>query len=275
MARNATTVKPVTLKAVERIATEYAATRSNVWRDIARATYERLVMTGRKDGKLHITIPSNEHKLAGGTGINTSVRNNPICAARRNKAIAEHDYNHVCINCYADTIAGAYNSLEECLEYNQHILTTRLLSQEEIESLPVYTLYVREEMFGDVSNLLQARNYTRIARYLLDHKVAVWSKNHNIYYHAFELEGKPDNLSYVWSSSHLDEVETIPEKYLSMVDHRFTVATTRESYERLLRETPGAKPCAGISCFRSPCAGGCGAICYNKGTAFDLIELQR
>ena len=266
-------VRPVTIKRVENIARQHAATVNGGWEAICEQSYYELLP--RKHGIVHTTIPDEKHKLAGGTGINTPVRNNPICAARRAKAIEEEDFDCVCIGCYADNLTGCYPDLEKALEYNQYILTHRILTREEILQIPIWTLYLREEMFGDVTNLIQAINYIHIAEYRPDKVVAVWSKNHNIYYHAFQKCGKPANLCYVYSSVHLDVLEDIPDFIAPYVDHRFTVCRNEETYKRLLQQVPNSRPCAGISCFKPVECGGCGAVCYHKNQFFDLIELQR
>ena len=266
-------LNPVSIKRIENIAKQHATTAAGNWEGVCEQSYKELLP--KKHGVIHTTVPDSAHKLAGGTGINTSVRNNPICAARRQKAIETEDYSCVCIECYADNICGAYGSLEKALEYNQYILTHRILAKDEILQIPIWTLYVREEMFGDVTNLIQAINYVNIAKYRPDKKVTVWSKNHNIYYNAFKKCGKPENMNYVFSSVHLDEIEEIPDYMRPYVDHRFTVATTEEKYNELLKTIPNSRPCAGISCFKPVECGGCGAVCYEKNKYFDLIELQR
>ena len=268
-------------KKVNRICAQ--AVNVKTWRENAEKAYaERLeTKAGQKDVKnglaiVHLTIPSDDHKLAGGWGINTSVTNNPYCIARRNWALKNGKLDCVCLACYADNLMNCYKTAEKTALYNQHILSSHLLTDEEISLIDFEKddsrRYVRDEMFGDSGNLIQARNYVRIAKYWSKLKFGAWSKNWNLWRIAFILEGgKPDNMTFVLSSVFVDKVDTIPASVAQYVDYVFTVCSTRETYNRFLEEyKDNCKECAGIRCFSV-----CGAHCYNRGNAKYVFEILR
>ena len=121
----------VTSKKVSRIDNQYS--NMAMWRENALAAYNaKLEM---KKGVLHVTTPDDKHKLDGFDGINTSLCNNPHCILRRKKALEENRLDCICIRCYADSLLGCYKDVEINGRYNQQILTSHLLIEEDRKSV--------------------------------------------------------------------------------------------------------------------------------------------
>lgn len=237
----------ITEKKAERINEQY----SNIseWKARAEKVYHECMENG-KDGIVQVTVPSNDHKLHGFDGINTSVTNNPMCLYRRWKALQEMDFSCVCLYCYADNLMHCYKTAERVAMYNQYILTSHKLSRLEIMSIRLhYGNYVRFEMFGDSSNITQAENYNAIAFEWKDNKFGLWSKNGKQHYKpVFEKYGKAPNLSFVKSSVRNNVVDDVDgdEWY---VDSVFTVCENETEYKRLIEQYNGVA-CAGKDCIR-------------------------
>lgn len=138
----------------------------------------------------------------------------------------------------------------------------------EIKAIKIKNENVRFEMFSDVSNEIQARNYIRIAAEFNKNYFAPWSKVHTLWGGAFEKEGgKPDNMTYVLSSVHIDKVDKIPGCIEKYTDYVFTVCSDMQHYEKLRKEYNGVK-CAGIRC--KECL-----HCYRRNNAKYVFELKR
>lgn len=167
--------------------------------------------------RIHLTMHDSEHKLAGIQSLSTSVLENPICQARRKVK------GSVCEKCYAAHLVAYRKNLNNCLIRNYKILTDHLLDKREAASCQFMTALGRIESFGDVSCVTHARNYIRIERANPQTRFVIFSKNLEIYHEAFELEGKPRNTTFVYSSPNVNEIAEIPAKYEDMVDHVFTV----------------------------------------------------
>lgn len=207
--------------------------------------------------KIHITMHEKTHKMAGFQSVSTSVLENPICQARRT------DPESVCAKCYADHLCRYRKPLQNCLSRNFEILNAGLLTEREALRVVFDTRYARIESFGDVASVTQARNYIRIIRANPDTDFGIWSKNAGIWQKAFELEGKPDNSTFVLSSIHLNRIDEVKPEWQSFVDHVFTVWSP-DQY--IYAGTP--HECAGIKC--RTCL-----KCYKRGTEFIINEKLR
>lgn len=244
------------------------------WQNVAENAFNyRMKTVKRSSGFVQVTIPDIHHKLAGLLGINTTITNNPCCIGRRNKALKCGDCNHVCLGCYANNLMNSwmYKPAELLAMYNQHILTSHLLTEDEIRGIDlVPNKTVRFEMFGDTSNTVQAENYVRIPRYWENNSFGVWSKNLGHYKTAFNRHGKPENLSFVKSSEHLNTVDDVKEDEW-FVDVVFTVCDDVDKYNELIKQYNGVA-CAGVSC--KSCM-----ACYNyrrkDGKVLYVFELLR
>lgn len=190
--------------------------------------------------RLHLTTHDKEHKLAGIQSLSTSVLDNPICQARRKVP------GSVCAKCYAAHLVAYRKSLNNCLIRNYGILTDHLLTKREAATCQFVTALGRIESFGDVSSVLHARNYIRVERANPMTRFVIFSKNLEIYHEAFEIEGKPKNTTFVYSSPNVNEIAEIPAKYERMVDHVFTVHD--KAHYKDYRGTPSE--CKGLRCMR-------------------------
>lgn len=197
---------------------------------------------------IHVTNHSKGTKMEGIQSISTSVLRNPICQKRRKVC------GGICEHCYANALCQYRTSLNKNLSENFDLLTSRLMTKEEAAAVPISTVYSRVESFGDVSKVVQARNYLRIidAHDLL--RFAIWSKNDGIWHAAFKLDGKPKNCTYVHSSMKVNQIDEIPEWMLPYVDHIFTV-WDKDKYAQFMGTE---SECAGIQCLTC-------LKCYKKG----------
>lgn len=164
-------------------------------------------------------VHHNALKLEGIDSISSSVLDNVLCWLRRNIE------NCVCKYCYAANQQKVQYALCEHGIINGLILRNCLLSVKALKNLALKTLFVRIESFGDVANVIQARNYIRIIKAFPRKHFAIWSKNPGIWKRAFDLEGKPNNCTYVHSSSKVNVIDNIDTEKYYFVDHIFTVFT--------------------------------------------------
>ena len=207
--------------------------------------------------KVWVTMHSDGTKLEGIQSISTSTRINPICRAR---AMVE---DSICAICYAENLLKMRKGLDKHIEENFRMLTRRLLTDEEIAAVVLWTRIVRIESFGDVANVIQARNYIRIIRANPSIQFGIWTKNLDIWNKAFDIEGKPANCSFVYSSPKINEPAILSEYDGRYVDHIFTVYD-KEHYVFFGTE----HHCAGVRCLKC-------LKCYYKGTPYHIAELKR
>ena len=162
--------------------------------------------------KVHVTMHSG--KLEGIQSISTLSVCNPYCITRM------ADGDSVCSHCY---VQGHHykTSLMAHLIANFKRLTAEIIPENELPIIS--TVYGRIESFGDVYNLIQARNYIRIIRKNPSVRFAVWSKNWAVWAKAFQLDGKPDNTTFVLSSDKLNTPANIPQPIMQYIDYVFTV----------------------------------------------------
>lgn len=212
------------------------------------------IVIGQNVEKLNQT--EHEGKMKDVPSISTSCRRNKFCLARMKEKV------NVCIECFANALLGIRKNLEAAIAKNSDILTDHLFTDEEAATVKIHFTKrmlegnpkkrARIESFGDVSCLVQARNYIRIIRANPDCNFAIWSKNWFIWAQAFETEGKPENCTYVHSSLKTNVPDDVPLKIAPWVDHVFTV------YEGEYAAANGIETnCAAESCAR------CGR-CYEK-----------
>lgn len=202
-------------------------------------------------------------KMAGLPSFSTCCLMNPRCVARMLNGEA------VCAHCFSCALQKIRPTLK--LTTGQNFAT---LNATEIETAPKVKWtpkalrinpdrLTRIESFGDVASVLQAINYIRIMKANPDCRFGAWTKNLDLWVEALKQEGKPENMTLVFSSLRVNMPDAIPHWALPYVDHRFTVYTK----EWLLAH--GVKSnCAGISC--ATCK-----RCYRKDTEFDILEILR
>ena len=245
-------------------------TNYNEWRDHARDNkryLERmaLISLGCKSilDELRlvnaVNVSAMSGKLDGFWSVSTSVLMNPICQQRA------RDPESICHDCYAAVTASRYSELTQALETNYHILNEFLISEDSWKALnwPTTNGYGRVESFGDVASVTCARNYLRIIRSHPHIKFGVWTKNVALWIRAFALEnGKPENMKFIVSSPIVNVPVEIPEEWMPVVDHRFTVYTKEYAEENGVEINCGGRKC--MTCMN----------CYCNGP-FDIAELMK
>lgn len=209
---------------------------------------------------IHVTQHSDNTKMAGIQSIGTTSLVNPICQRRKEVC------GGICSHCYAANLCKMRASLNKHLAENYEKLTAKLLSPTEAAAVPVTSLIARIESFGDVANVIQARNYIRIIRAHKWIHFGIWSKNWGIWHAAFKKEGKPRNCTYVHSSMGLNEISDVNDRMKRYVDHVFTVWDKKEYDARFKGDN--LTECAGISC--ASCQ-----KCYHKGGSYYINERLR
>ena len=206
-------------------------------------------------------VNHNANKLQGISSISSSVCDNLFCKARQ--AIKDC----ICKYCYAFNQQSYQTGLKEHNILNGIILRNILIPVEMFKALPILFPYLRIESFGDVANVIQARNYIRIIKAFPEKRCAIWSKNIAIWEQAFILEGKPDNCTYVHSSSELNKPAVIDRIRYSFVDHVFTVYTKQYVKENGIVINCGGKKC--MACILE------NKNCYYRNTEFYINELRK
>lgn len=206
-----------------------------------------------------VNVSAMSGKLEGYYSVSTSVLMNPICQKRAQEP------GSICAKCYAATTASRYAGLTQALETNYRILNEYLISESAWATLnwPTTNGDARVESFGDVASITCARNYLRIIKTHPHLNFGVWTKNVNIWIHAFELEGKPNNMTFVVSSPEINRPVDIPEEWMKFCDHRFTVYTKEYAEANNIKINCGGKKCA--TC----------RLCYRKDTEFNIRELLK
>lgn len=187
-------------------------------------------------------------KLEGYYSVSTSVLINKICQAR---ARVE---GSICQKCYAASTAERYHELALCLETNHIVLNTWLIPENEWEKLvwPTTNGDARIEAFGDVETVACAQNYLRIIKTHPWINFGVWTKNSKLWYEAMRLEGgKPKNMKFIVSSTHINTPEILEDWEWEYVDHVFTVYTKEYAEARgIVINCGGAKCVTCRNCYK-------------------------
>lgn len=225
-------------------------------------------------GKVHISF-SMSGKLYQIAAISTAVHMNPVCRAR----IAAG--NSVCTYCFAAATMNQYAETREHMEENFRTLTTKELTDNEIQELVYQVRWngrteLRIEAFGDVANSIQASNYIRIANAMnaAGIKVGLWTKNPNLYKKAIEKYGKPEATTFILSSCGLNLIDVnIASKY-DFIDRTFTVYDDKQAARQAIAD--GAIEC---KCDKGSCHLSCNR-CYRGETRKDggllnIVEILR
>lgn len=206
-------------------------------------------------------VNHNANKLQGISSISSSVHDNCFCKTRM--AIADC----ICKFCYAYNQQSYQTGLKEHNILNGIILRNILLPVELFKTLPILFPYLRIESFGDVANVIQARNYIRIIKAFPEKRCAIWSKNIAIWNHAFQVEGKPDNCIYVHSCSKLNTEDVIDREKYWFVDHTFTVYTKAYIKKHNIVINCGGRKC--MECILKK------INCYYRNTEFSIREQKK
>lgn len=153
-------------------------------------------------------------KMSELSSLSTSNMNNPNCLAYKEIK------GSICQHCFACTMCKRYSNLDNMLKRNADILTSRLLTADELPTIK--TELFRFEAFGDLYNDIQLINYFNIAKANPNVHCALWTKNYHIVKRVIESgHDKPENLQIVVSSLFMnDELNIDGYKYADKV---FTV----------------------------------------------------
>lgn len=206
-------------------------------------------------------VNHNANKLQGISSVSSSVHDNCFCKARQ----AIHDC--ICKYCYAYNQQSYQTGLKEHNILNGIILRNILIPVIFFRALPILFPYLRIESFGDVCNVIQARNYIRIIKAFPEKRCAIWSKNICVWEKAFDAEGKPENTTYVHSSSKLNCPDNIDLVRFWFVDHIFTVYEKAYAKKHNVKINCGGKKC--LECILKKVA------CYFRNTELYINELKK
>lgn len=200
----------------------------------------------------HFTM-NHTGKMAGFMSASTSCICNPACMARMK------DESSICSKCFSAAMHKRYGALASCLERNTEVITGKLF---EIDELPmINAAFFRFESFGDLSNVIQARNYLRICKRNPWTRFALWTKNPGFMAQAIKLEGKPENLNIILSSPYINT--TCDASRWEFVDKTFTVwdkAGKKELEACGKSINCGSKKC--MACL----------LCYTKNNVTEIHE---
>lgn len=203
-----------------------------------------------------------KNKLEGIDSISSSVHDNCFC--RKWREIKDC----ICAYCYAHNQQSYQTGLKEHNILNGLILRNILIPVSAFKSLVFIFPYIRIESFGDVANVIQARNYIRIIKAFPHKRCAIWSKNLQIWNDAFDLEVKPKNTTFVCSSPFMNKPvsESVIAKY-PFIDHVFTVYDKKYAKKHNIIINCGGRKC--LECIKAKKA------CYFRGGALYINELKK
>ena len=161
---------------------------------------------------LHITNHSPSHKLAGFQSLNTSTLSNEFCIKMMKRQALKTDISIICQECYAALMQKRYKNLDIAISKNGPILSEAPLP---IRMIPVINARAfRFHSLGELINLQHLENYATIASFNPDTFFALWTKRKDIinaYFKAGNI--KPDNISFIYSSSVIGKIEKLPEHF--------------------------------------------------------------
>lgn len=237
--------------------------------DIIKASYERelteteyTILVKAIWLVFHHDTDNANSKLAGIKSISTCCLDNKYCIERMK------DPTSICSHCYAATQQSRNYGLTDHNIINGLILRNVIIPVDIFKALDLFfDKFVRIEGFGDVENITQAINYIHIMKAFPQANFGVWTKNDSIWYKAFEIEGKPENCSFVVSSNHVNETIAIKPQFQSFVNHVFTVYDKETVNNKDVEINCGGRKC--MECLKA------GKNCYYKDTVFHIKELLK
>lgn len=185
--------------------------------------------------------------------IGTNPHKNPHC-----EAMSKHEHC-ICHDCYSR--ACKYTATNRNTAENYDILNDHIIPVSEWFDLEGYPL-VRIEWSGDLASIVQSQNYINfINRNPLSH-FGWWTKHLNYVCPLFDLDGKPANVSLVYSSPVVGVPAHIPAKWMHYVDHRFTVYDVPQNDSV-------------INCGKRDCVGCQKCYIHDGTTPFDIAEAKK
>jgi len=221
---------------------------------------------------LHVSTMTG--KLEDLTALSTTCVCNPICVKRMKSG------HGVCPWCFGEASVRLFPSLGAALRRNFDTLTGELIDDETAIrtacKMRAVNNIARIESFGDVYNVVQARNYLRIIRAgaAIGLHFGVWTKNPGIWKQAIKLEGRPDNMTFILSSPELNTPDVKTALKYDFIDATFTVYTNvHEKFDAIMAGSVSCQ-CGRGSCDRC-------RFCYSyrrpvgKLIPVDIAELLR
>lgn len=196
-------------------------------------------------------------KLKGVPAINTSPLDNPFCERMSQAA------GSICSFCYSrKMVAGIRRNCRKGWRSNGEILSTRLLSDEEIRALRLDEKapfgIVRFSAHGELINQVHCRNLIAIARAYPELTFALWTKRLDVVHECLHEISKPVNLVIIYSNPAVDAVIPVTgiQVRYPFVDKVFNVVAKGSDAD----VNCGARSCATCK------------LCYNKDTTSEIIE---
>ena len=159
----------------------------------------------------------------------------------------------ICNKCYAMTMNKRFSNLNKMLENNADILTTRILSNDEMPYINAPLGMFRLEAFGDLINEIQVVNYFNIVKANPHCDCALWTKNPWIIASAIEKFNlvKPENLRIIGSSYMINNPMEKYFKQFDFIDNIFTVYTKDYVQTNNINITCGGRSCKSCQkCYR-------------------------
>lgn len=182
---------------------------------------------------IHI-VTKHRGKMSGMASLSTSCLCNEYCKKY------SKDEKNICSYCYANTSLRIFPGMQRNCERNTEILTSRILS---LEELPILNYsYFRFEAFGDLINEAQLMNYFNICRKNKGTHFALWTKNPFIIEKVVSNgEKKPRNLQIILSSMKINQ--PADGSKWSFVDKVFTVYSDEYIEANNVQINCGSEPC--------------------------------
>ena len=181
-------------------------------------------------------------KMSGIPSISSACFCNALCKARAAKD------SMICKHCFAMKTTARYKALAEHLKDNYELLTSRVLSDDELPKFSYAVGMVRIESFGDIANVIQAMNYLNIARINPHVRFGWWTKNPGFISAALKALGieKPENVRIIYSSPIVNDSVKYENvvKAFPFVDSVFTVYDKKTVKSQNIEINCGARSCA-------------------------------
>ena len=182
-------------------------------------------------GKL-LTVTSGEFQRK--TGIHFCTDHNgkmkglwSLSTSPHNELCEKHSKlkHSICEHCYSLAMQKQYKDLDKVLENNTKILTSHMLTEEELPKVGNALNMCRYESFGDCTTPIQVTNYFHITEANPEIHFALWTKNPWIIAKAMKEYGmqKPDNLVIIGSSYLINKPMTEFYRKYDFIDYIFTV----------------------------------------------------
>lgn len=211
-----------------------------------------------KSGIWWSLISTHDGKMKFVPSISTSPLLNSGCA--HNQSIE----GCVCHDCYSVVLNEFRKSLREKLARNHEVLTSRLLTLEEIDSLDLHNARIcRFEAFGDINNITQVENYINIAKHFPLTEFGWWTKQPEIIKESgLEI---PENVHIVYSFHGVDVPVDVVEIAKAKLKERFPFI---EKFFIVEREPSERTNCQGVSCIKCQ-------KCYHSNGIDTLWEVLR